>query len=425
MGKGGHSGPRRAAAPALPNAAAPTLPNAAAPTPPGAAAPTPPGTLVSATRFATMTGVSRERLRTWERRYGFPRPRRVGRGPRRYALLDAARVVAVRRAAEQGVPLTDAIAASTVTAPTGVSARTLQAIPERLPAPVLLLSGPAPVRIEYVNPALADRLGFPAPGTKLAAVAPWLAESECESALRDLFAGSTGMRECVHPAWSGFSTETARSLLYVLPVEPGRSPLVAMVELDAPDERDLRSDVAELRIDRDRLRTLVDRRDRWVIATSEIAALFQRETGPALLQETAETIVRRLPPIDAGVAIYMGGELALGSSTRGLLGPCMVTVTAHADIAAVLRNGTPAWLESSTAAAFGAPPDVLVLAVPVAVVGETLGAILLVMDEPRPIAGEVGQLLTVLSAAIGFVLLRDRLVEGARDQGRFGEPGGN
>jgi hypothetical protein len=152
--------------------------------------------------------------------------------------------------------------------------------------------------------------------------------------------------------------------------------------------------------------------------TSELAALFQRETGPALLMATADTIVRRLPPIDAGVAIYMGGEFALGSSSRGLLGPAMVTVTAYGDIAAVLRNGVPAWLDPSTAAAFGAPADVLVLAVPVAVLGETLGVILLVMEEPRPINGEVAHLLTVLSAAIGFLLLRDRLVEGAREQQR-------
>jgi hypothetical protein len=69
---------------------------------------------------------------------------------------------------------------------------------------------------------------------------------------------------------------------------------------------------------------------------------------------------------------------------------------------------------------------VLVLAVPVAVVGETLGAILLVMEGPRPIDGEVGQLLTVLSASIGFALLRDRLVEGARrEPGRPGGPGGD
>jgi hypothetical protein len=380
------------------------------------------GTLVSATNFATMTGVSRERLRTWERRYGFPRPLRVGRGPRRYELVDAARVVAVRRAADQGVPLSDAIAASHATAPAGVSVSTLQAIPERFPAPVLLLSGPEPMCIEYVNPALAERIGSPTSGTALATVAPWLPGSACESVLHALFASSTGARECVHPAWSGFSRETARSLCYVVPVEPGRSPLVAMVELDAPEERDLRNELAELRADRDRLREQVDRRERWVVATSELASLFQRETGSALLQATAETIVHRLPPIDAGVAIYMGGELALGSSTRGLLGPCMVTVTAHADIAAVLRNGTPAWLEPSTVAAFGAPADVLLLAVPVAVVGETLGAVLMVMDEPRPIAGEVGSLLTVLSAAIGFALLRDRLLEGAREQGRLRPP---
>jgi DNA-binding transcriptional MerR regulator len=394
---------------------------------PGGAPEASPTTLVSATRFATMTGVSRERLRTWERRYGFPRPLRVGRGPRRYELIDAARVVAVRRAAEQGVPLRDAIAAANATAPTGVSSSALQAIPERLPSPLLLLSGPAPVRIEYVNPALAERLGSPAPGTELVDTAPWFGGSDCESALDALFAGSITVTECVHPAWAGLSTETARSLLYVLPVEPGRAPLVAMVELDAPDERDLRSELAELTIDRDGLRWMVDARDRWVVATTELAALFQRESGSALLQATAETIVRRLPPIDAGVAIYMGGELALGSSTRGLLGPCMVTVTAHADIAAVLRNGTPAWLAPSTAAAFGAPAGVHVLAVPVAVVGETLGAVILVFDELRSIGGEVPSLLTVLSAAVGFALLRDRLVEGAREQGRFGgggEPAG-
>jgi DNA-binding transcriptional MerR regulator len=377
------------------------------------------GTLVSATRFATVTGVSRERLRTWERRYGFPEPLRVGGGPRRYALVDAARVVAVRRAAEQGMPLSDAIAATQGSTQAMVSPATLQAIPEQLPAAVLLLSGPSPVRIAYVNPALSGRPGAPTGGAVLMETLSWFAGSECEAALHALFTGSVRALECRHPAWSGDSAVTARSLLYRLPVEPGHAPLVAMVEVDAPYERDLRREVAELRADRARLEETIARRDRWVLATSELAALFQRESGTALLQATAETIVRRLPPIDAGVAIYMGGELALGSSTRGMLGPCMVTVTAHADIAAVLRNGTPAYLEPSTAAAFMAPAEMRVVAVPVAVVGETLGAVLLVMEDFRSIDGEVGQLLDVLSASIGFALLRDRLVEGAREQGRM------
>ena len=379
-----------------------------------------PGTLVSATRFASVTGVSRERLRTWERRFGFPRPLRVGGGPRRYQLGDAARVVSVRRAAEQGVPLVDAIAATHGTTPPSVSTGTLQAIPEQLPAPVLLISGPAPMRLEYVNPALADRAGCPATGSELVSSVPWFEGSGCESALQALFAGSARTHECLHPAWSGASSETARSLLFRLPVEPGHAPLVAMVEFDAPDERDLRRELDELQLEHERLGQKAALHDRWLVGISELAGLFQRESGTALLQATAETIVRRLPPVDAGVAVYMGGELALGSSTRGLLGPCMVTVTGYADIAAVLRNRRPGWLEPSTAAAFRAPAGMLVLAVPVAVVGETLGAILLVMDEQRSIEGDVGHLLDVLSASVGFALLRDRLVEGAREQGRLG-----
>ena len=78
---------------------------------------------------------------------------------------------------------------------------------------------------------------------------------------------------------------------------------------------------------------------------AELAELFQRESGTALLQATADTLVRRLPPIDAGVAVYMAGELALGSSSRGLLGPRMVTVTAHQVLAEALREGSPAMLD--------------------------------------------------------------------------------
>jgi hypothetical protein len=92
----------------------------------------------------------------------------------------------------------------------------------------------------------------------------------------------------------------------------------------------------------------------------------------------------------------------------------MVTVTAHVDLAGVLRERLAAYLSPATVAAFGAPAGSPVVAVPVSVVGETLGCVLLVMDKPRPLDAEIQQLLSVLSAAIGFALLRDRLVEGTR-----------
>ena len=57
------------------------------------------GQTVSATRFAALTGVSRERLRTWERRYGFPEPHR---DRRRAAPLRAGGRPARRRGAPRG-----------------------------------------------------------------------------------------------------------------------------------------------------------------------------------------------------------------------------------------------------------------------------------------------------------------------------------
>src|SRR5262245_21276498 len=123
------------------------------------------GQTVSATRFAQLTGVSRERLRTWERRYGFPVPRRAGQGPRRYALKDVGRVVAVRHAAGAGVPLADAIA-RTQAAPAGgpPAAATLAALVDQLPVPVVAMSGPSPIRIEYVIAALRAIPDGPIPG---------------------------------------------------------------------------------------------------------------------------------------------------------------------------------------------------------------------------------------------------------------------
>ncbi|HWK16869.1 MAG TPA: MerR family transcriptional regulator [Solirubrobacteraceae bacterium] len=377
------------------------------------------GQTVSATRFAGLTGVSRERLRTWERRYDFPRPQRVGAGPRRYELADADAVVAVRRASEEGVPLPRAIAEAQASTPApDVSSAALAASAEQLPSPLMLLSGPAPVRVAYVNPALAAIDGAPHPGDELALAAPWVPGSQLERSAVALFTTTARTGDTSHPSWSPAGPEHVRALMYRLPAEPGQSPLVAVVELEHAGDRDTRLALARLLVEREQLDRQFEQHSRWLSSVSELAELFRQESGPALLQATSDTLVRWLPPIDVGVAVYMAGELALGSSSRGLLGPRMVTVTAHEDVAEVLREGRPAMLAPASAAAFGAPEDMHVLAVPVAVVGETLGALLLVLDEPREIGGEVGQLLSVLSAALGFLLLRDRLVAGARDARR-------
>ena len=193
---------------------------------------------VTATRFAALTGVSRERLRTWERRYGFPEPHRTESGPRRYAVEDVQRVVAVRRAAEAGVPIPRAIERTRYDeAPAHLASHIFAALVEHAPVPVAALSGPAPLRVEFVNGALRTLSGAPRPGEELTTVLPAFYDSPCVLALQQLFATAGGPTETEHPAWGGDARQVARSALFRLPSEPDARPLVAMVGLEGEGER--------------------------------------------------------------------------------------------------------------------------------------------------------------------------------------------
>lgn len=58
---------------------------------------------------ASITGIGESTLRMWEARYAFPQPKRLPSGHRRYTERDLARIEAVLRAREQGLPLPVAI----------------------------------------------------------------------------------------------------------------------------------------------------------------------------------------------------------------------------------------------------------------------------------------------------------------------------
>jgi MerR family transcriptional regulator, light-induced transcriptional regulator len=371
------------------------------------------GQTVSATDFAELTGVSRERLRTWERRFDFPRPARIARGPRRYALADAPRVVAVRRAAEQGVPLPRAIADATGAAETlQVSDPTLATIAAVAPIPVVLVSGPEPLRVVYVNATLQAVDGAIVPGAQLDAL-PWFMGSDLERTLRTLFAGDTAALECAHPAWAG-SGAIERSIAYRVPAGPGEPPGVALVGIDRDEERRARRELGDLQQELTRVRVREQRRERWLALAASLAERFQRDAGEALLGTTVDTLVRRLGAVDAGVALYVAGQLALGATSRGLLGPHMVTVTRYDDLAALMQRSAPEWLAPATASAFGVHAGLHCLAVPIGVVGERLGVLLIVFDELAALDEDIRHVLTVVAAGLGFVVLRDRLVASAQ-----------
>jgi MerR family transcriptional regulator, light-induced transcriptional regulator len=377
------------------------------------------GQTISATRFAQLTGVSRDRLRTWERRYGFPAPHRVARGPRRYAPEDVSRVVAVRHAAAAGVPLAEAIARTRAADAAAVPpAETLAALVDELPVPVVALSGPAPMRVEYVNAALRELPDGPRPGEELTEAVPAFAGTPCENALLRLFATDAGPVEAHHPAWGGHARPVARSSLFRLPAAPGTAPLVAMLGLEGDGERAARAAVAAHRRELDALRHSHARHARWLEALAMLAEALQREAEPAAaIAESLDVLVRQTSAIDAALAAHLAGRLELERSHRGTLGPRAVTVAAHPRLAAALRDSEPIWLDAPERAAFGVPDDLRACAVPIVVAAEPLGMLVLALEAAEPLDAEIRRLLRALSAGMGFALLRDRLVAGLRAAG--------
>jgi hypothetical protein len=374
------------------------------------------GQTITATRFAQLTGVSRERLRTWERRYGFPAPHRVARGPRRYAREDVSRVVAVRHAAAAGVPLAEAIARTRAAeAAAAPPADTLAALVDELPVPVVALSGPAPIRVEYVNAALRELPDGPRPGEELTETVPAFAGTPCENALLRLFATDAGPVEAHHPAWGGHTRHVARSSLFRLPVAAGTAPLVAMLGLEGDGERAARAALAAQRRELDALRHSHARHARWLEALALLAEALQLEPEPsAAIDQSLDVLVRQTHAVDAALAAHVSGRLELERSHRGMLGPRPVTVAAHPRLAAALRDGDPLWLHAPERAAFGVPVDVQACAVPVVLAAEPLGMLLLAVEEIEPLDADSRRLLRAISATMGFALLRDRLVADLR-----------
>jgi predicted DNA-binding transcriptional regulator AlpA len=370
------------------------------------------GQTLTATEFAQLTGVSRERLRTWERRYGFPAPHRVGSGARRYAVDDVAPVVAVRRAAAQAVPLPEAIArARSAAAPEPLAPQTLAGVVEHLPVPVVVLSGPAPMRIAYVNAALRALPGAPPVGEVLLRAVPALAGTPCESALQRLFATDAAPVEAHHPAWGGHARHVARSALFRLAGEPGEPPLVAMLGLEGDGERASRAALAAQRRELEGLRHSHARHARWLDAIAQIADALQREPDPeAAIATSLEAVVRQTDAVDAALARHETGRLVLAGSHRGRLAPATATVAAHPELARALRDGQPWWLDPAAGAALGVPARLSACGAPVAVAGDPVGMLLLAFEDAQPLDADRRRALRAFAGAMGFALLRDRLV---------------
>jgi hypothetical protein len=127
------------------------------------------------------------------------------------------------------------------------------------------------------------------------------------------------------------------------------------------------------------------------------------------VQEALDVLIRQTRSVDAALATYVSGRLAVRRSRRGVLEARTLTVSAHPALGRALRDAEGLWLDATAAHMIGLPPDLHASGVPVAVAGEVLGLLLLVFDEVEPHDADNRRLLAAISAAVGFAVLRDRL----------------
>jgi len=159
-----------------------------------------------------------------------------------------------------------------------------------------------------------------------------------------------------------------------------------------------------------RLGARAERHDRWLDALAALAQTFMHEPGPDAVHEALDVLIRQTRAVDAAVATYVSGRLAVRRSRRGVLEARTLTVSAHPDLGRALRDAEGLWLDATAAHMIGLPPDLPASGVPIAVAGEVLGLLLLVFDEVEPHDDDNRRMLVAVSAAMGFALLRDRLV---------------
>lgn len=305
---------------------------------------------LSASEFAIVTGMTRDRLRTWERRFGWPSPERAGGGSRRYLTEDASRVVAVRRLHEIGMPLDHAIDQRSDPPAGSVGASTWRNLVDELPFGVVLLSGPVPLTVEFANAVLRARPDGPRAGDLLSDVAPWFGGDDADE-LRAFFTTDARVARVTHPDWTGGLAGTAQSLAVQVRQIARSRPLVALIGMDAGGARRSRTERARLSHERERLHHQDEAHRSWATATRDVA-VATATPGMRGVRAGLRVLRRRVDAQDAAVYLVDDGVAELATSLDGQFSDIGADGPGEVQLGAVSRS---VWLPPQAAAGIGAP----------------------------------------------------------------------
>jgi DNA-binding transcriptional MerR regulator len=354
--------------------------------------------------MARITGVGRERLRTWERRHGFPMPVRTPNGTRRYFASDVRRVVAAARCVEAGMAVAEAIAQATST-PERIVEPTeslrMDAALDHCDAPVLALAGPAPLRVVWANRPTTASPEAPAVGDELDELTP-LFGAVALARLQELMV-EEGPRSVVveHRDWTSTFPSERRSIAWRLPPEAADEPTVVLMQLP---ETATAAPVPQ---------APAGSSTTWAAALREARHVLQDERGIASVQRSLGALLRATGGLDGFLATQQAGRLRTATSVTGTLAARVCAVDSGSTLASALAGGRVCWLDEASAAAVGAPSRSRTLVVPLHAGGDRIGAAFLLFPAELELDGLVRELLHGYGTTLAATLQREHLA-GAR-----------
>lgn len=346
---------------------------------------------------AALTGVSRERLRTWERRHGFPVPQRLSSNMRTYAISDLPSIVGVARLIETGYPVGDAISAILRRGEPAASLEAGEVSLDHAPMPGLALRPEADrtLAVVWVNTATRIQPGSLAPGDAGDTVEARIG-SDATAEIRTLAAGTgeDAPQLLEHRDWVGTLPVIRHSLAWGTDTDAGRTVVLLQVPeaLSATDAIPAKDREAA----------------RWAMASAAARAVLQRERGLASAQHALRELAEHAGAFDGLLALRHGSEVRTASSVRGMVAARNLAAGRGADLLAAIDGGELRWLDPASAAIFDLPTYLRLLAIPLSIGGRRLGVALLSFPQRYAIPAVAEELLDAFGVAAAASIERDR-----------------
>lgn len=359
--------------------------------------PAPPSATITAAEMVRLTGVGRERLRTWERRHGFPQPVRTANNTRRYLADDVRRVIAVSAAVAQGAALAEAVAHARDLGTTNESQTELGSVLEEAPLPVIAVAGPDPLRVVWANgvtraapdaPQVGDDIEFGAIATL--------------QALRRLLIGEgpSVMRVRCEDWVASFPSDCS-ALAWRAPHGVTEEPSVVLMRV--PDSSTRGADVAARSSAMEQTMT-------WGEAVGAARKVLQRERGLGGVHRALAQLLAGTGGIDAMVATLRGSTMRSARSVHGTIGPHAVEILPDGEIARAIADAEVDWVGPSARTRFGIGTHNQAIVIPIIAGGDAFGAVFLVFSEELPLADLTRELLLSIGTMVGLILAREQLL---------------